>query len=172
MFIENKKGCDFMNRNIVFDMDGVLADFFAEPNNLERFENERGFFKNLKPIANNNKMVRDMIYMGFNVYIISASPNKQADKEKRQWLSKYIPNLKKENIIICRNGQNKADFMQDIENSILIDDYTQNLIQWKAKGGKTLKYINAINDKNGVHKVLKIKELKDFKDIFKMIDSI
>ena len=33
------------------DMDGVLADFFAEPNAVQRFETEKDFFYNLKCFA-------------------------------------------------------------------------------------------------------------------------
>ena len=36
--------------NVYVDMDGVLADFNNEPNALERFKTEKGFFKQLTPI--------------------------------------------------------------------------------------------------------------------------
>ena len=32
-------------KNLYFDMDGVLADFNAEPDGLKRFETERGFLE-------------------------------------------------------------------------------------------------------------------------------
>lgn len=152
-------------KKIVLDMDGVLADFFKEENYMARFENEKGFFKKLEPISNNYKWVQRFIDLRFNIYVLSSSPNDRADKEKRAWLKKYIPNLTNEKIIFCRNGQNKADFMQDISNAILIDDHTPNLIKWKIKGGKVLKYINNINSKKGVHKVFRINEITNFKDL-------
>ena len=39
------------------DMDGVLADFNNEPQALERFEKEKGFFYNLKPIKENIEFI-------------------------------------------------------------------------------------------------------------------
>ena len=107
-------------KKIVLDMDGVLADFFKEENYMERFENEKGFFKSLAPISNNYKWVQRFIDLGFDIYVLSSSPNDRADKEKKAWLKKYIPNLINEKIIFCRNGQDKADFMQDISNAIYI----------------------------------------------------
>ena len=156
-------------KKIVLDMDGVLADFFKEENYMERFENEKGFFKSLAPIDNNYKWVQRFIDLGFDIYVLSSSPNDRADKEKKAWLKKYIPNLISEKIIFCRNGQDKADFMQDITNAILIDDHTPNLIKWKVKGGKSVKYLNNINSKKGVHKVFNIKEISNFKDLPKII---
>ena len=156
-------------KKIVLDMDGVLADFFKEENYMERFENEKGFFKNLAPIENNYKWVQRFIDLGFNIYVLSSSPNDRADKEKKAWLKKYIPNLINEKIIFCRNGQDKADFMQDISSAILIDDHTPNLIKWKVKGGNSIKYLNNINSKKGVHKVFNIKEISNFKDLPKII---
>ena len=32
-------------KNLYFDMDGVLADFNAEPDGVARFRDEKGFFK-------------------------------------------------------------------------------------------------------------------------------
>ena len=105
------------------------------------------------------------IDIGVDIYVLSSSPNDKADKDKKAWLNKYIPNLSNDKIIFCRNGQDKADFMQDITNAVLIDDHTPNLIKWKVKGGQAVKYINNVNDKKGVHKIFNIKELKDFKDL-------
>ena len=76
--------------NIYVDMDGVLADFFAEPNCVERFETEKGFFRRLKPLTNNVATIRKAIADGkYNVYILSASPNARCDNDKRKWLKKY-----------------------------------------------------------------------------------
>ena len=96
--------------NIYIDMDGVLADFFGEPNNLKRFETEKGFFRRLKPFKKNVQAVRKLIADGkHNVFILSASPNERADTDKRLWLAQFIPELETENAIIMRNGENKAD---------------------------------------------------------------
>lgn len=115
-----------------FDMDGVLADFNNEPNALARFKNEKGFFANLKPIAQNVEFINALIKSGASVRILSASPNEQADNDKREWLAKYVPALKHNRIILIRVGQVKADYMQT-QNGLLIDDYKRNIKEWLAK---------------------------------------
>lgn len=119
------------------DMDGVLADFFAEPNAVERFENEPKFFANLKPINTNVNAIKKLIANGESVRILSASPNERADNDKREWLAKYLPELKKDNIIIMRNGQNKADFMKT-KNGVLFDDYGKNGREWESANEKNV----------------------------------
>lgn len=149
-------------KKIFLDMDGTLARFNVR-NALERFENERGFFANLlayKGIENINEMVK-----GGNVYIISASPNIYADIDKKTWLKKYIPDLKNENILLCRNGQNKAKFIENKleiridKNCFLLDDYTKNLIEWEQAGGTGIKRITKVSDNST--KKWKGLELKD-----------
>ena len=121
------------------DMDGVIADFNAEPNAVARFVHEKGFFANLKPIRQNLNAVKMLLRANANVSILSASPNEQADKDKRSWLQEFLPELPQDKIIIMRNGQVKADFVKDIENAVLIDDYGKNCREFRERGGQAIK---------------------------------
>ena len=118
-----------MKKIIYCDMDGVLADFAQAPRAIERFATEKGFFKYLNPIAENVNFIRYLIQRGESVYILSASPNKQADKDKREWLAEHLPEIKRNRIILMRNGQKKIDFVKT-KSGILLDDYGRNCREW------------------------------------------
>lgn len=137
-----------MNK-IFLDLDGTLAKFDVE-NALERFDKEKGFFANL--LAFEGIEVVNNLAKNNNLFIISASPNEQADKDKLIWIEKYLPNISKENITLCRLGENKANIIEKKynieinENCYLLDDYSQNLFEWLKKGGTGIKRLTPISD--------------------------
>ena len=94
-------------------MDGTIAKFNSKKNALQRFDNEKGFFKSLKPFKNLNTINEMIVNSEIEVYIISASPNEQADIDKLAWLNNYLPNLPKANICFCRIGTNKAKAIKE-----------------------------------------------------------
>jgi 5'(3')-deoxyribonucleotidase len=136
-------------KKIFLDLDGTLAKFNV-PNALERFDKEEGFFSKLgayKGIENINELAKNN-----NLFVISASPNEQADKDKMIWIEKYLPNININNITICRIGENKAKIIQDKynitinEQCYLLDDYTKNLIEWENFGGTGIKRLTTVAD--------------------------
>lgn len=157
-------------KKIFLDMDGTIARFNVR-NALARFEKEEGFFANLlayKGIEEINKMVENG-----NVYIISASPNMYADLDKKTWLNRYLPNLPKQNILLCRIGQNKARFIETKlsikidHNCFLLDDYTKNLTEWESAGGTGIKRITTVSDNST--KKWKGLELKDLTKLHELV---
>lgn len=152
-------------KRIFLDLDGTLARFNVR-NALQRFDNEVGFFANLlayKGIEEVNQLA-----LTNQLYIISASPNEQADADKIDWLQRYLPNIKQENITLCRLGQNKAQIIQDKynitidSNCLLLDDYTKNLTEWENFGGKGIKRLTTCSDNSrGLWKGFQLKDLKN-----------
>lgn len=136
-------------RRIFLDLDGTIAKFNVK-NALKRFDNEIGFFANLgayKGVDYVNALAKSGV-----IYIISASPNAQADADKMTWISKYLPNIPQENITLCRLGENKAKIIKEkysIEidkNCYLLDDYTKNLTEWETVGGVGIKRLTSVAD--------------------------
>ena len=127
-------------KNLYFDMDGVLADFNAEPDGVARFRDEKGFFKKLKVLPKNARALRKLIADGnHNIFILSSSPNAAADGDKLAWLKKHRIKIADGNIIFCRNHERKVDFMKTAD-GILFDDYGKNIREWcEVDGNKGVK---------------------------------
>lgn len=143
------------------DMDGTLDKW--QPVASEEELLEKGFYRNLKPNLDMVQSAQNLISMGFDVYILSCVlPQSQyAEREKREWLKQYIPELPKEKYIFVPYGENKADYLKQnyspiTKNDYLIDDYTKNLLEWKEFGGTGVKYLNGINDTRGTWQGLRI----------------
>ena len=150
-------------KKIFLDLDGTVAKFNVR-NALERFDNEIDFFAKLgayKGIESVNELAKSGI-----VYIISASPNIQADNDKMIWINKYLPNVPLENITMCRLGENKAKIIENkysmsiSQECYLLDDYTKNLQEWVANGGTGIKRLTSVADNStGKWQGLTLKDL-------------
>ena len=79
-------------KRLFIDLDGTVAKFNVK-NALKRFDNEVGFFAKLGAYKG-IEVVNELALNG-NVYVISASPNEQADKDKMIWLEKYLARQKR-----------------------------------------------------------------------------
>ena len=154
-------------KKIFLDLDGTLAKFNVK-NALNRFETEKGFFAKLG--AYKGIEVINEIAKAGNVYIISASPNIQADIDKMTWIEKYLPNIPKNHIVICRCGECKALVLRRLglvidKNCYLLDDYTKNLTEWESVGGVGIKRITKVADNSRkLWKGFEIKQLKELQN--------
>ena len=161
---------------LFLDLDGTLAKFNSKRNALKRFDNEIGFFANLKPYKYIEFVNQLALGKQVSVYIISATPNEQADKDKLTWINKYLNNIPKENICFSRLNENKAKVIKDklnitIDNEcILLDDYTKNLIEWTNLNGIGIKRITSKAD-NSTKKWQGLC-LKDLRQLSSLIMSI
>jgi len=157
-------------KKLFLDLDGTLARFNVR-NALERFDKEEGFFANLLAYKG-IEVVNELAKKG-NLFIISASPNEQADNDKMIWLKKYLPNIQEQNITLCRLGENKAEIIQNKynikinENCLLLDDYTKNLNEWERIGGKGIKRLTTISDNS--RKLWKGQTIKHLNELLNIV---
>lgn len=131
------------------DIDGTIAEWKTGSSLCDLYK--KGFFYDVKP----NKELISFIQSYLNnekieIYILTAVISKQAIEEKNRWLNDHMP-IAQENRIFVPNGQNKAEFVENIfkeklnKSYILLDDHTPNLIQWEEAGGTAIKALNGIN---------------------------
>ena len=154
---------------LFIDLDGTVAKFNVR-NALERFDKEVGFFAKLG--AYKGIEILNTLALSNQVFVISASPNEQADKDKRVWLDKFLPNIKSENITLCRLGENKAQVIENKynikinEQCYLLDDYTKNLVEWVACGGVGIKRLTSVADNStGKWKGATLKNLVELAEV-------
>lgn len=124
-------------RKVVFDMDGVLAEYGTD-------YNTPGFFLGLKE---NQKLLEVIQILQLNdvpVEICSVAPKKWMVKEKKAWLKKHGLNIPAH---FVKSGRDKLKY---IKNSVLIDDHSPNLIKAKHVAHQCIKWDNGINCKNGI----------------------
>lgn len=141
-----------MKRERIFvDMDGTVADFYKDAKCLEKMM-EKGFFANLDalPFA---EYVNELATYTPDVYILSACVDTPyCMNEKRDWIEENIPFINEDNILLCKVGTNKAEFVKMAtgqaitKDDILYDDYTLNLEQWTNANGRAIKVLNGINN--------------------------
>ena len=131
------------------DMDGTLA-VFTPVGRLEMLY-EPEYFETLPPIVNVCKAVKLVVATEqAELYILSSvlpgSP--YAVREKSAWLDQYLPQINAQHRLFPPCGQSKALAVPGglHPNDTLLDDYTDNLLDWQGKG---VKLYNGINSTRG-----------------------
>lgn len=147
------------------DMDGVLADFNAEPNAVKRFIGEPRFFYNLQPIIENVDAIKQLIKKGESVKILTTSPHFRADDDKIKWLSQHLPEVNRADILIARPHQPKITLIptRKRKNAVLFDDYGKNIREWVENGGKyAIKILGERLQEENIEKVYQVKSLREW----------
>lgn len=134
---------------LFIDMDGTIAVFTP----VDRLETlyEPDYFETLPPIVNVCKAVRLVAASRqAELYILSSvlpgSP--YAIREKDAWLDRYLPQIDQGHRLFPLCGQSKAAGVPGglQPGDTLLDDYTDNLLDWQGKG---IKMFNGINGTRG-----------------------
>ena len=136
-----------MINKICFDMDGTIADLYANPNWLPLL---RAFdptpYETAKVLVNMSLLARyihKVQQMGIEVVIISwlskesnAEYDKAVSDAKLRWLAQHLPSVQFDEIHIVPYGTPKSMFAD--EESILFDDELRNRQEWSEQGGYAL----------------------------------
>ena len=127
---------------IYFDMDNVLCLFsvFGDEDTAVKRMFHKGFYKELPCFPEAPAVIENLQKIGFKVKIISACiDTPYCRPEKELWLTYHLPTLKDEDIILVNKGENKADYIENVERAILVDDYHQNIVDFYNAGGIAIK---------------------------------
>lgn len=140
------------------DLDGVLADFdarifdlfgmysddlklhpFVHINHIDAGE---GFFASLAKMPD-----ADILWDHVKKYdpiILTAHGGQidSAEQEKRDWVKKYFGDVE---VIAVEKGRDKWKVIDDLPNSVLIDDRSKAIDPWRDNGGIGIHHMSAEN---------------------------
>lgn len=136
-------------KKLYLDLDGTLAEWKQSSTMEDLFK--KGYFLNLKPNVELINAVKLLIKSGVECFVLSAyfADSKYALKEKNLWVDKYLPEIDNSHRIFVVYGDAKTDYVDDILNSVLLDDFSKNLHDWNRSGGTCIKFLNGINNTKG-----------------------
>lgn len=127
---------------IYFDMDNVLCLFsvFGDEDIAVKRMFHKGFYKELICFPEVPAVIENLQKIGFKVKILSSCINSPFCKpEKELWIHYHLPTIKDEDIILINVGENKADYIENPERAILVDDFYQNIQNMYLSGGIGIK---------------------------------
>ena len=126
-------------KQISFDMDGTLVDFYRVPAWLGYLIQEDTYpYETAEPLLDMKRLtdeINRLQLLGYEVNIISWA-SKNASKEysarirraKMEWLRKYLPQVKFDHIHIVKYGTPKQRYAK----GILFDDESNNRNKWNG----------------------------------------
>ena len=142
--IERFKSMNYKPKDVTiyFDMDNVLCLFsvFGNENTALRKMYHKGFYKELVCFPEAPAVIENLQRMGFKIKILSACiDTPYCRKEKELWIHYHLPTINDEDIILVNVGENKSNYIENIESSILVEDFYQNIQNFYAVGGVGIK---------------------------------
>lgn len=91
------------------------------------------------------------------IFILSAVfDDGHSIRDKNAWLDQYIPFIDAEHRIFVSCEEPKTAYINEhlggmSKSDILIDDYSKNIKEWIAGGGKAIKMFNRVNGRSGAY---------------------
>lgn len=145
-FLENNKDKEI---DIYFDMDGVFAEY-----DIGNFD-----YSTIRPIKTVINMMKNLINKNYNIKVLSICKNNAIVEEKYEWINKYVPFLKRENLVFLskekyegyESNELKSNYLKDNINkehiTVLIDD-DASIIKKIVKDNKDVKvfHVSSIID--------------------------
>ena len=125
-----------------FDADNTLYKFSTYNRIYDSLSmmHTKGFYKNLPVFIEAPDVVSGLQRMGIEVYVISNTiESPWCESEKMESLNYHFPMIPKSNILLLPPESRKTDYVDDVEHSILVDDYHVNINQWFDAGGLGIK---------------------------------
>lgn len=141
-----------MEKDLYFDMDGTIADFYGVPNWLSYLEAEDTTpYKEAKPLFNFSVFARKLNRLQRNGYTIniiswgskdsSASFLEAVRIEKEKWLRKHLPSVKWDSINVVAYGTPKQNYAPT--GGILFDDNFAIVTSWlETSCSHSCRYVN------------------------------
>ena len=129
---------------INFDMDGTLADLYGVEGWRAMLDSHDptpyAIAKPMLPLNILARYINRFRKAGIKVNIISwlaKNTNEEYDieviKAKREWLAKHLPSVTFDNLYFLPYGTKKSEYARKTKLNILIDDETENLVEWQVR---------------------------------------
>lgn len=144
-------------KTVYVDMDGVLVDFISIAERMDSFDTiddpDGQFWSDVETLGpswwsdlpwceNGLRLWNSILRIKCNIRILSAAPELgyyQGCSGKRYWLSHNLDSIHANQAIITHR-KNKVDYTNP--NSILIDDWSKNVNEWRVAGGSAIHHEN------------------------------
>lgn len=136
--------------SVYFDIDGTLGKWYSDGRGFameELLDPANHYFRDIEPHEVMIDLAEQLHSKGVDVCIISAA-DKDTIRDKWDWIEEHLPFVPKENICFSPLGADKSEFVKgNSEISILIDDYNNNLEEWRGTAIKAINTVNSHQDK-------------------------
>ena len=132
-----------MKKEIWFDLDGTLADFYGVENWLDYLEREDTTpYREARPLLNMNILARYLNKLSRNGWKINSvswgSKNSSSDflweteKVKKEWIKKHVKSVLFENFYVVPYGTPKQEVC-NFSSGFLFDDEKKNRAEWSGR---------------------------------------